>query len=107
FSYAPSGGGDWINLNPVTPGAPAPSGGNNMLAIAGATAWSTTFRTTGLAAGRYDFRVIVTDSAGHSAQTTDTFFVGAAGARGPPTPGSQLTASATTPGTHLAWPGAA
>ncbi|HMC69930.1 MAG TPA: calcium-binding protein, partial [Mycobacteriales bacterium] len=107
FSYAPSGGGDWINLNPVTPGAPAPSGGNNMLAIAGATAWSTTFRTTGLSAGSYNFRVVVTDSAGRSAQTTDTFFVGAAGARGPPASGFQLSASATTAGTHLAWTGGA
>src|SRR5438094_655881 len=107
FSYAPSGGGDWIHLNPVTPGAPAPSGGNNMLAIAGATAWSTTFRTTGLAVGSYNFRVVVTYSAGRSAQTTDTFFVGAAGARGPPASGFQLSASATTAGTHLAWTGGA
>ena len=107
FFYAPSGGGDWMNIKPVTPGAPAPAGGNNMLSSAGATAWATTLRTTGLTAGRYDFRVIVTDRAGRSAQTTDAFFVGAGGARGPPAAGFQLSASATTAGAHLAWTGGA
>ena len=107
FFYAPSGGGDWVNIKPVTPGAPAPAGGNNMLSSAGATAWATTLRTTGLTAGRYDFRVIVTDRAGRSAQTTDAFFVGAGGARGPPAAGFQLSASATTAGAHLAWTGGA
>ncbi len=107
FFYAPSGGGNWININPVRPGAPAPAGGNGVITIAGATAWTTTLRTTGLAAGRYDLRVVVTDSAGASAQTMDTFFVGAAGARGPPAPGFQLSASATTAGAQLAWTGGA
>src|SRR2546428_5194347 len=50
FFYAPSGGGNWANIEPVRPGGPAPAGGESRVFIAGATPWATTLPTTRLAA---------------------------------------------------------
>src|SRR5216683_6008379 len=109
FAYAPFGSGVWtsiLNMLPIKPGAPANPGGPG-LAAAGLITWATSLSTTGMAAGKYDFRATATDNSGRTAQQLDTFDVGAAGARGPPTSGFNLNISATSTGVHLTWTGTA
>ena len=109
FAYAPFGSGIWtsiLNMLPVKPGTPTAPGGPG-LAAAGLIIWATSLSTSGLAAGKYDFRVTATDGSGRTAQKLDTFDVGAAGARGPPTPGFDLNSTATSTGVQLTWTGAA
>jgi len=109
FAFAPLGSGMWnsiLNMLPIKPGTPVTPSGPG-LAAAGVATWATSLSTTGLAAGKYDFRVIATDASGRTAQKLDTFDVGAAGARGPPTPGFTLNSTSTTTGVQLTWTGAA
>jgi hypothetical protein len=109
FAFAPLGSGLWtsiLNTLPIKPGSPVTPSGPG-LAAAGVATWGTSLNTTGMAAGRYDFRVIATDASGRTAQKLDTFDVGAAGARGPPTPGFTLNSTATSTGVQLTWTGAA
>src|SRR5260370_22125556 len=77
---------------PTTPSTPCGPG----LGAAGLVTWSTSLSTTGLVAGKYDFRVIATDASGRTAQQLDTFDVGAARAPGPPTPRFTLNSPSTT-----------
>ncbi len=109
FAFAPLGSGIWtsiLNILPSKPTTPAVPGGPG-LGAAGLVTWTTSLSTTGLAAGKYDFRVIATDASGRTAQALDTFDVGAAGARGPPTPGFTLNSTSTATGVQLTWTGAA
>ena len=103
FAYSPFGSGIWtaiLNMLPAKPGAPTTPGGPG-LAAAGLVTWTTSLSTTGLAAGKYDFRVIATDASGRTAQKLDSFDVGAAGARGPPTQNFILNTLATPTGILL------
>src|SRR5260370_33207235 len=88
---------------PTTPSTPCGPG----LGAAGLVTWSSSLSTTGLVAGKYDFRVIAPDASGRTAQQLDTFDVGAAGARGPPTAGFTVNSTSTTTGLQLTWPGPA
>src|SRR4029077_3244289 len=103
------GSGIWtsiLNMLPIKPASPSIPGGPG-LAASGLITWATSLSTAGMAAGKYDFRVTATDASGRTAQKLDTFDVGAAGARGPPTPGFTLNSTATSTGVQLTWTGAA
>src|SRR5216684_2430445 len=109
FSFAPIGSSDWTaipNVLPTKPATPSAPGGP-VVGVAGLIAWSTSFSTAGLAAGKYVWRVTATDNSGRTAQQLDSFAVGAVGARGPPTPGFTLDVLATLTGVLLTWTGAA
>src|SRR5229473_3101352 len=109
FSFAPIGSSDWTeipNVLPTKPATPSAPGGP-VVGVAGLIAWSTSFSTAGLAAGKYVWRVTATDNSGRTAQQFDSFAVGAVGARGPPTHGFNLNSTATSTGVQLTWTGAA
>src|SRR6266852_1484389 len=109
FSFAPIGSSNWTaipNVLPTKPATPSAPGGP-WVGSAGLIAWSTSFSTAGLAAGKYVWRVTATDNSGRTAQQFDSFAVGAVGARGPPTPGFNLNSTATSTGVQLTWTGAA
>ncbi|MGA7986763.1 MAG: hypothetical protein WCB51_00005, partial [Candidatus Dormiibacterota bacterium] len=106
FYYAPIGGA-WTSIPdvlPINPGAPTAPGGPSLGSASG-LGWATTLNTTAVAAGKYVFRVVATDAFGRTAQQLDSFVVGAAGARGPPTVGFNLNVTPTSTGIHLTWTG--
>ncbi|HEY1419818.1 MAG TPA: hypothetical protein VGG90_03820, partial [Candidatus Dormibacteraeota bacterium] len=107
FYYAPAGGGAWTsipNVLPINPSTPSSPGGPS-LGTSGGLGWTTTLNSTAVAAGKYSFRVVATDLLGRTAEKLDSFVVGSAGARGPPTAGFALNVNPTSTGILLTWTG--
>ncbi|TMD73457.1 MAG: hypothetical protein E6I81_04345, partial [Chloroflexi bacterium] len=99
MAYGPSGTGAWVNL-PSLP-LPIPLRGGPSLDQMTGSVWAGLWNTAGLA-GRYDLRVIVTDTKGLTAHQVRTVtFIGSA-PRGPPAIG--LTINAVPGGLSLTWP---
>src|SRR5205823_6595421 len=107
FYYAPVGGGSWTALPgvlPVKPGAPV-APGSPELAPGGILTFASAFNTGGVAAGKYVFRVLAIDTNGRTTQQFDSFVIGVAGARGPPTTGFNLSVTPSSTGMSLSWTG--